>query len=58
MAKKISREDHIKRHGELHRALDELMADYITHTKGLPVETTVMQLMEWSHKQMTEPEGE
>ncbi len=56
MTKKISKEEHIQRHVELHKALDELIADYITHKEGLPAETTVMQLIEWSHKQTKDPE--
>ncbi len=49
--------DHRKRHAELHKALDELVACYIGSTtpedlrayKGLR-NTTIMELIEWSHK--------
>ena len=50
-------DDHKKRHVELHRALDELAADYIAHNKGaLLSTTTVMQLLVWSSKQTIDPE--
>lgn len=46
---------HIQRHKELHRYLDELLADMIDNTEMLPSTTTVMQLMEWSHEQTKNP---
>lgn len=52
----MNKEEHITRHKELHKALDELVADMIEHTKMLPSETTVMELMEWSHRQTINPE--
>ncbi len=42
---------HKKRHKFLHECLGELVADFISHTKELPSETTVMRLMEWSNAQ-------
>jgi hypothetical protein len=51
----LNREDHIKRHKELHRALDELMADMITHTWMLPSRTTVMELARWASEQTENP---
>jgi len=49
---------HKKRHIELHNALDELVADFISSTKGLPSKTTVMELMQWSFEQTeTQMEG-
>lgn len=48
-------EEHRLRHVELHRYLDELVADYIDHTGGLPSKTTVMQLVEWSYRQTKLP---
>ncbi len=44
-------EEHKARHVELHRALDELIADWIGSTTKLPSTSTVLELMEWSHGQ-------
>ena len=52
----MTKEDHIKRHLELHKALDELLADFIDHTKEPPLGRPIKDLMEWSHKQTTDPE--
>lgn len=52
-----TREDHIQRHKELHNALDELLADWITHTEGRPSETTVLDFIKWSHQQTIDPVG-
>ena len=51
-------EQHKKRHTELHRALDELVADFITYTGKRPSQSTVLELMEWSAKQMHKPTPE
>lgn len=48
--------NHLVRHVFLHCALDELIADFIAHTDKLPSNTTLRELMEWSHKQTIEPE--
>ncbi len=55
----MTTEEHKARHRELHKALDELVADYIDtqaypSAKGL-IETTVMELIEWSHAQTISP---
>ncbi len=43
--------DHVKRHKELHKALDELVADWLGHP-GKPLsDGTVIELMDWSHGQ-------
>ncbi len=42
--------EHRKRHEQLHKALDELVADYIGETKGLPSNTTILELINWSHE--------
>lgn len=47
--------EHRQRHRELHNSLDELVADFIIGTGKLPSETTVMELMQWSHKQTIDP---
>lgn len=48
-------EEHKKRHQELHEALDELVADWITHTEARPSTGTVLDLIRWSHKQTLRP---
>lgn len=50
-------EKHMEHHKMLHRRLDELVADFINHTKGLPSKTTVLELMEWSAEQVKNPES-
>jgi hypothetical protein len=52
----MDKEAHRQRHIELHRALDELLADFITHTGQRPSQTTLLQFLEWSHKQTVDPE--
>mgnify|MGYP001580647522 CR=1 FL=1 len=47
--------EHQQRHAELHRSLDELVTDFITHTKCLPSTTTVLELMQWSSEQTVSP---
>src|SRR5260221_9081641 len=42
--------DHQRRHVELHQAFDELLADWIAHSDGIP-SRTVFELMEWSYQQ-------
>lgn len=54
----MGKNKHKARHELLHRELDELIADFICHTKGLPSRTTVMELMNWSHKQTINPTEE
>jgi len=51
----LSREEHIARHKELHRYLDELVADWITHTGKLPSTSSVFELMMWSSSQIDNP---
>ena len=50
--------EHKKRHVELHRSLDELVADFVAQTGRLPSETTIMDLMRWSHEQTIAPTGQ
>ena len=54
----MERIEHIKRHKELHKNLDELVADFISHTEKLLSKTTIMELMEWSYKQTIEPNND
>ena len=52
----MTRKEHIQTHKGLHRILDLLVADFIATTERLPSETSVMELMSWSHKQTENPE--
>ena len=51
-------EEHKLRHISLHKNLDELMADFILHTKKLLSETSIMEFLEWSYTQTKEPTEE
>jgi hypothetical protein len=51
----MKKEDHIKRYTELHKSLDELVADWITHTRGLPSKSSIFDLMMWSSQQCDNP---
>lgn len=52
----MNREKHIERHKHLHKELDELLADFLVHNPlKSPSETTIMELMQWSHKQTQNP---
>lgn len=55
MSTRQTPEEHQARHVELHRALDELMADFMRHTSRLASQTTVMDLLEWAHEQTVNP---
>jgi hypothetical protein len=48
-------QEHMLIHKRLHSSLDELSADFISCTGKLLSETTVMELMEWSNGQCTNP---
>jgi hypothetical protein len=52
---RLTKEEHQKRHEELHKSLDQLIADFITHTDRLPSETTLIDFMKWSHEQTLNP---
>lgn len=51
--------EHKARHIELHRALDELVADYIGHQSfsydACLSNRTIMDLIQWSHSQVKDP---
>lgn len=49
-------EEHKQRHAELHAALDELVADWLSQTGGFPSKVSVVELMAWSNKQTTDPD--
>ena len=46
---------HKLRHVELHKMLDELVADYIKHVRELPSRTILLEFMKWSHEQTFNP---
>jgi hypothetical protein len=51
-------EEHRARHVELHRALDELFADYISHqplTSSGFLQRPIHDLIKWSHEQSLNP---
>lgn len=50
-----TKKEHKERHVELHKALDELLADWISHTGKLPSKTPITELMAWSHQQTLSP---
>jgi hypothetical protein len=52
----MTADEHRARHVALHRGLDELCADYLAVTGRLLSDTTVMELVAWSHRQTTDPE--
>ena len=52
----MTREQHKARHVELHRALDELLADYLTHhPDARPSTMPLVDLLKWSNEQQTNP---
>lgn len=52
----MTKEEHKEEHKRLHRCLDSLIADFILHHKDKrPSNTTVMELMGWSHQQTIDP---
>lgn len=52
----MTREQHQARHAELHRALDELLADYLRHhPEARPSTMRLVDLMQWSNEQQQLP---
>ena len=47
--------EHKKRHEKLHKALDELVADFICNVGKLPDKTFIIELMDWSFEQTQNP---
>lgn len=49
-------EEHRRRHLELHKSFDELMADFLAqHPGSMPSNTTLTELMAWSYEQTIQP---
>ncbi len=55
MIEKISEQDHKVRHIQLHKMLDELLADFIEQTGETPSHTTLMEFLKWSYEQTQSP---
>jgi hypothetical protein len=51
----LTHEEHRQRHIELHQSFDELVADYLAQTSGLPSTTTLIELIVWSKRQTENP---
>jgi hypothetical protein len=51
----MTTEEHRKKHVELHRALRELVADWLREPDSWPGRTPVFELIEWSHAQTINP---
>ena len=52
----MTRSQHLKRHRELHGALDELLADFLTHHRcRLISSVSLMEFLKWSASQLVEP---
>lgn len=51
-------DEHKKRHELLHQNLDELAADFLSQNGPgrMLGNTTIMELLEWSHRQTVTPE--
>ncbi len=52
---KMTKEEHIKVHKELHKNFDNLLADFILMTDKLPSKTSLTDFMKWSHEQTINP---
>jgi hypothetical protein len=48
-------DEHKERHELLHKMLDELLADFIMHTKKGPSASSIKELMQWSYVQTLKP---
>lgn len=52
----MTKDEHIKAHVDLHRSFDLLLADFIQHNSDRRLSnTTIMELMQWSHAQTLDP---
>lgn len=54
----IEKEAHIQRHKELHRMLDELLADFIERTGRMLTKTSLLEFLTWSFEQTINPTEE
>jgi len=53
--KRVSRDKHRMRHVELHRALDELLADFARTRKGTILDRQISELLAWSYQETKSP---
>lgn len=54
---KRSTESHREQHARLHTSLDQLIADYFLHFRDkTPSDTTISELLQWSHLQTIQPD--
>lgn len=51
----MTNEEHKERHVELHRKLDELLADFIEQTGKRVSATSLLELLQWSFEQTKNP---
>lgn len=52
----LTLENHRQRHVKLHRALDELAADYLRHHPGVSFSRmSALELMQWAYDQTLNP---
>lgn len=51
----MTHEEHRERHQLLHRELDELFADWITHDTTASIHREVIDFIRWSNEQTKEP---
>lgn len=47
--------EHKERHEQLHKSLDELVADFISHNDISLRDVSVMDLIQWSYDQTQNP---
>lgn len=48
-------EEHKEIHIQLHKSLDQLLADYITHVKDSSIDDSIYTLLKWSYEQTLNP---
>lgn len=51
----MTTEEHKARHEELHRSLDELLADWLNNDATASSKRSVFDLLEWSYGQTRQP---
>jgi hypothetical protein len=51
----LTKEEHLEIHKKLHKALDELVADYISLTGRTLSESSIIDLIHWSFEQSINP---
>lgn len=54
----MTEQEHRERHELLHKMFDELAADFIAQMDRRLTDTTLLELLEWSHEQTKHPTGE